>query len=86
MYKRQLVALPAPYVYDLRTVTDLIPPGPDGRRPYSFSPPINFVFRGTNQVAFERIHDVWRGQPYLVNARDPATAKMCIRDSLASFA
>ena len=71
---RQLVALPAPYVYDLRTVTDRIPPGPDGRRPYSFSPPINCVFRGTNQVAFERIHDVWRGQPYLVNARDPASA------------
>ncbi len=71
---RQLVALPAPYVYDLRTVTDLIPPGPDGRRPYGFSPPVNFVFRGTNQVAFERIHDVWRDQPYLVNARDPATA------------
>jgi len=71
---RQLVALPAPYVYDLRTVTDLIPPGPDGRRPYGFSPPVNFVFRGTNQVAFERIHDVWRDRPYLVNARDPATA------------
>jgi hypothetical protein len=71
---RRLVALPAPYVYDLRTVTDLIPPGPDGRRAYGFSPPVNFVFRGTNQVAFERIHDVWRGRPYLINARDPSTA------------
>ena len=71
---RQLAALPSPYVYDLRTVTDIIPPGPDGRRPYSFSPPVNFVFRGTNQVAFERIHDVWRDRPYLVNPRDPATA------------
>ncbi len=71
---RQLAALPSPYVYDLRTVTDIIPPGPNGRRPYSFSPPVNFVFRGTNQVAFERIHDVWRDRPYLVNPRDPATA------------
>ena len=55
-------------------IRDSIPPGPDGRRPYSFSPPINFVFRGTNQVAFERIHDVWRDRAYLANPRDPATA------------
>ena len=71
---RQLVALPAPYVYDLRSVTELIPSGPDGRRPYAFRPPTGFVWRGTNQVAFERIHDVWRGQSFLPNPRDPATA------------
>lgn len=71
---RQLVAMPAPYIYDLRTVTDRIPPGPDGRAPFSFRPPSGFVFRGTNQVMFERIHDVWSGQGYQTNPRDPTTA------------
>lgn len=69
---RQLVALPAPYIYDLRTVTERMPDA-NGREPYRFRPPVGFVFRGTNQVMFERIHDVWKGQDFLVNPRDPAT-------------
>ncbi len=68
---RQLVALPAPYVYDLRTVTELIPPRPDGRRAFAFRPPAGFVWRGTNQVAFERVHDVWKGQSFQPNPREP---------------
>ena len=71
---RLLVALPAPYIYDLRTVTEQIPVSADGRDPYRFRPPAGFVFRGTNQVMFERIHDVWNAQPYLTNPRDPATS------------
>ena len=70
---RQLVALPSPYIYDLRTVTDRIPPTGDGRQPYRFRPSI-FVFPGTNQVAFERIHDVWNGRSFLPNPREPASA------------
>jgi len=71
---RLLVALPAPYIYDLRTVTEQIPVDVDGRDPYRFRPSAGFVFRGTNQVMFERIHDVWNGRPYLTNPRDPATS------------
>jgi hypothetical protein len=70
---RQLVALPAPYIYDLRTVSERIPPDAHGREPFRFRPPAGFVFRGTNQVMFERIHDVWNGAGYLPNPRDPAT-------------
>lgn len=70
---RQLVALPAPYIYDLRTVTERLPDA-NSREPYRFRPPTGFVVRGTNQVAFERIHDVWKGQDFLINPRDPATA------------
>lgn len=70
---RQLVALPAPYIYDLRTVTERIPSDTDGREPYRFRPPAGFVFRGTNQVMFERIHDAWSGQGFMANPRDPAT-------------
>ena len=68
---QQLVALPSPYVYDLRTVTELIPDGEDGRRPYRFRPPTGFVFRGTNQIPFERIHDVWQGRPFQLKPSDP---------------
>lgn len=71
---RRLVALPAPYVYDLRAVTEAIPIGPNDRSPYRFRPPTGFIFRGTNQVAFERMHDVWKDQPYLINPRDTSTA------------
>src|SRR5690606_7971270 len=59
-------------IYDLRTVTERMPDA-NGREPYRFRPPVGFVFRGTNQVMFERIHDVWKGQDFLVNPRDPAT-------------
>ncbi|HOU41735.1 MAG TPA: AAA domain-containing protein, partial [Promineifilum sp.] len=70
---RQLVALPSPYVYDLRSVTELIPAA-NGRRPYAFRPPSNFVYRGTNQIAFERIHDIWHARHFQPNPRDPASA------------
>lgn len=70
---RQLVAIPSPYVYDLRNVTELIPAA-DGRRPYAFRPRTNFVYRGTNQVAFERIHDVWHNRNFQPNPNDPASA------------
>ena len=70
---RQLVALPVPYLYDLRTVTDRLP-ADDGHRPYRFQASSLFVVPGTNQVAFERIHDVWKGQSLLPRPRDPASA------------
>ncbi len=64
---RRMVALPVPYDYDLRTVAERYQPDQGG---YRFSTPYGFSWEYSNQIAFERIHDVWNGQSFTYKARD----------------
>jgi hypothetical protein len=70
---RNMVALPAPHLYDLRTVSELYQArnaaGDDAG--YLFRPRYGFGWRHSNQVAFERIHDVWNGKEFVPDARNP---------------
>lgn len=63
---RSLVALPAVYLYDLRTVSERFRPenrtGEESGK--VFAPPYGFGWEFSNQIAFERIHDVWSGQNF----------------------
>lgn len=63
---RRLVALPSPFLYDLRTASaHYRPQSRDGEEAGSrFLPRSAFVWEHSNQVAFERIHDVWRGRTF----------------------
>lgn len=63
---RALVALPIPYSYDLRSVSELYQPASGAFR---FRTPYGFSWEHSNQVAFERIHDVWNGQPFRYQSR-----------------
>ena len=58
---RSLVALPIPYGYDLRAVSDLYQPERGGFR---FRTPYGFSWEHSNQIAFERIHEVWNGEAF----------------------
>jgi hypothetical protein len=73
---RTLVALPAPFVFDLRTVSEAYrPAGADGEeKGYAFRPRYGFGWEFSSQVAYERIHDVWRGETFRPDARDPSRA------------
>ena len=68
---RSMVALPAPYQYDLRTVSQLYPrrnrEGQDAG--FSFVPRFGFGWEYSNQVAFERIHDIWQNQNFEFETR-----------------
>ncbi|MBV9928107.1 MAG: AAA family ATPase [Acidobacteria bacterium] len=70
---RSLVALPAPYTYDLTTVSKAYQPtdAEGEERGYTFRPRYGFGWEFTNQVAFERIHDVWSGKGYNPDPRNP---------------
>ncbi|MDP9313432.1 MAG: AAA domain-containing protein [Chloroflexota bacterium] len=61
---RALVALPVPYTYDLQWVSSTFQPlDPTGvENGYVYRPRYGFGWESTNQVAFERIHDVWQGK------------------------
>lgn len=63
---RCLVALPSPYLYDLRTVSEHYQPANAAGEPAGslFLPRYGFGWAHSNQVAFERIHDVWNDQPF----------------------
>jgi hypothetical protein len=63
---RQLVALPVPYSFDLRRVADLYRPrnAAGEQRGSAFFPRRGFGWEFSNQVAFERIHNVWNNEPY----------------------
>ncbi|MET0647290.1 MAG: AAA domain-containing protein [Pyrinomonadaceae bacterium] len=71
---RTMVALPAPYAFDLRTVSQMYQPaGADGEeKGYLFRPRYGFGWEFSSQVAYERIHDVWRGEPFRPDPRDSA--------------
>ncbi|HYE58342.1 MAG TPA: AAA domain-containing protein, partial [Rhodothermales bacterium] len=64
---RNHVALPVPYAYDLRTVSERFrKQAPDGsERGTVFTAPYGFQWDFSNQLAFERIHDVWRGRDFV---------------------
>ncbi len=69
---RRLVALPAPYLFDLRTVSELFrPTDREGEeKGFAFRPAYGFGWEFSNQVAFERIHDVWSGKEFVPDPRD----------------
>jgi hypothetical protein len=54
-----LFALPVPYAYDLAAVSDALRPAEGAR---VFRPADDHVWTWSSQVAFERIHDVWRAR------------------------
>ncbi|HYY99154.1 MAG TPA: AAA domain-containing protein, partial [Pyrinomonadaceae bacterium] len=70
---RSIVALPAPYTYDLATVSKAYQPtdAEGEEKGYTFRPRYGFGWEFTNQVAFERIHDVWSGKGYNPDPRNP---------------
>jgi uncharacterized protein YdcH (DUF465 family) len=73
---RTMVALPAPYVFDLRTVSQMYQPlGAEGEeKGYTFHPRYGYGWDFSSQVAYERIHDVWRGETFRPDARAPSRA------------
>jgi len=70
---RALVALPAPYLFDLATVSALYQPTSDEGegKGWIFRPRYGFGWEFSNQVAYERIHDVWNGKSYNPDPRKP---------------
>ena len=70
---RSIVALPAPYTYDLETVSKTYQPtdAEGEEKGYTFRPRYGFGWEFTNQVAFERIHDAWSGKGYNPDPRNP---------------
>jgi DNA replication ATP-dependent helicase Dna2 len=71
---RTMVALPAPYAFDLRTVSQMYQPtNAEGEeKGYTFRPRYGFGWDFSSQVAYERVHDVWRGEPFRPDPRDPS--------------
>lgn len=69
---RRLVALPAPFLYDLKTVSvHYRPENRDGEESGTqFLPRFGFAWEHSNQVAFERIHDVWKERTFTHTVRD----------------
>lgn len=70
---RSMVALPTPYVFDLKTVSEMYQPrGAEGEeKGYMFRPRYGFGWDFSSQVAYERIHDVWRHESFQPDARNP---------------
>lgn len=71
---RETMALRVPYGYDLRGVTEHFRATSRSGATYGyrFLPTNDFVQPRSNQVAFERIHDVWDDEPFAPNPNDPA--------------
>jgi AAA domain len=63
---RALVALPVAYGYDLRTVSERYQPASGG---FQFRTPYGFSWEHSNQIAFERIHDIWNGDNFRYQSR-----------------
>jgi hypothetical protein len=70
---RTMVALPTPYVFDLKTVSERYQPhNTEGEeKGYVFRPRYGFGWEFSSQVAYERIHDVWRGESFQPDSREP---------------
>ncbi len=70
---RTMVALPTPYVFDLKTVSEMYQPrNTEGEeKGYVFRPRYGFGWDFSSQVAYERIHDVWGGETFTPDARQP---------------
>lgn len=63
---RTLVALPVAYGYDLRRVSEHYQPA---KSSFQFRTPYGFSWEHSNQIAFERIHDVWNGAEFRYQSR-----------------
>jgi len=59
----ELFALPVPYAMDLAAVSAALQPREGGA---TWSPRADYGWPLSSQVAFERIHNVWRGRPHRV--------------------
>jgi hypothetical protein len=68
-----MVALPTPYVFDLRHVSEMYQSlGTEGEeKGYTFRPRYGFGWDFSSQVAYERIHDVWRNESFQPDKREP---------------
>lgn len=68
---RHLVALPVPYMYDLKTVSGafVMSDTEGGYRAFAYRPPFGFDWPYTNQIAFERIHDIWNERTFRPDPR-----------------
>jgi hypothetical protein len=73
---KTLVALPTPYLYDLASVSKMYRPmNQQGEeKGYVFSPRYGYGWPFSNQVAFERIHDVWEQQEFNPDPKNPQRA------------
>lgn len=75
---KQHVALPVPYHYDLATVSARFrgqkADGTD--KGVAFRAPYGFLWESSNQLAFERMHDVWKGQTFVhATSNAPGTSR-----------
>ena len=70
---RMLVALPVPYLYSLKEVSQRYQPtNADGQdKGYKYLPKYGFGWEHSNQVAFERIHEVWNNETFTPDQREP---------------
>jgi len=57
----ELFALPVPYALDLAAVSAALQPA---ERAQAWNPRADYGWPLSSQVAFERIHNVWRGRPH----------------------
>jgi DNA replication ATP-dependent helicase Dna2 len=73
-----LFALPVPYTYDLPSVSAALRPVEDAS---VYAPAPEYARPLTGRVAFERIHEVWRGRPLRVGGerRSPEEVREGIR-------
>jgi len=86
---RAMVALPIPYLYDLKSVSRLYKiadPITGEERGFEFNPRYGYSWEFSNQVAFERIHDVWNGQDFIVDgkAQSPHEVRAQIEQTILS--
>ncbi|HET8655847.1 MAG TPA: AAA domain-containing protein [Longimicrobiaceae bacterium] len=65
-----LFALPIPYAYELGGVSARLQPAANAR---SYRPAPGYAWPFSSQIAFERIHNVWRGRPF--GERTPAEVR-----------
>jgi hypothetical protein len=73
---KALVALPTPYIYDLATVSKMYrPTNQQGEeKGYIFSYRYGYGWPFSNQIAFERIHDVWEEKEFNPDPKNPQRA------------
>lgn len=89
---KKLVALPTPYLYDLSSVSRAyqLTNEQGEEKGWEFKPRYGFGWEFSNQVAYERIHDVWDGEAFHPSAKDrdrayqPEQILELIRDTVKS--
>lgn len=68
---RAMIALPTPYQFDLKSVSQTYQPhkATGEENGFVFRAKYGFAWDSSNQVAFERIHDVWNNEHYAVEGQ-----------------